>query len=138
MIRFIFIVIVWLLLMVGLVAVILYHFLGWKGVLAFPVVMIVLAFLGKFFIKRLVRRLFMVPFKMKSRVLHKAKMEVHSVKPVTVLRRMDEVDESEDAAAEVKHYYEVDVTITPRGNGERLWEPTEFILTTEPVSKLEE
>src|SRR5262245_17556118 len=113
MIRFIFIVIMWLLLMVGMVAVILYHFLGWEALVAFPVVIIALVFVEKFFIKRLVRRLFMSPVKAKSRVLQKAKMEVHSVKPVTVLRRMDEVDESEDKETEVKHYYEVDMTITP-------------------------
>jgi hypothetical protein len=137
MLRFILVVILWVMLVIGGIAVVLYHLFGLKGLLAFPLVMIVLLWVLKKVMGRVFKQLLQIPFRLKGGVLDKAKMEVHSITPVTVLRRMDEIETGEDE--ELKHYYDVDVTIHPRGNSpNRIWEPGELILTSAPAKRLED
>ena len=137
MARLILLIILVLLVTIGGIAVLLYHFFGWTGLLLFPVVLLALAWLMMKVIGRVIKRLLLIPFKAKAAVLHNARLEVHSVRPVAVARRMEDVDDEADK--EMKHYYEMDVTITPADAArERIWEPGELVLTTEPVSKLDD
>jgi hypothetical protein len=135
MLRLILLMILGLLVLTGIIAVALYHFLGLTGLVVFPFVMLVVLWILMKVIGKFVKRLLTIPFKMKAGVLHKAGMQIHSITPVTVVKRIKEGEIGE--AGELKHYYDVDVTITPQGNAAgRVWEPGEFILTSKPVSKL--
>jgi hypothetical protein len=157
MVRMILVVVVLLLALVAGIAVALNHYFGWKGLIAFPFILIALVWLGKVIIGRLIKRFALGLFGMKSGVLRGATMAVHSVTAVAKPEPTPEpeedtseedridADEEEDAepAADVtesepKHYFAVDVTITPKGNGEHYWEPGEFILTSERLSSLED
>jgi len=87
--RFIFIAIVWLMLLVGVIEAGIYHFLGWRGAVATPAILAIVVLGGKFLGGRVIRWLFMIPFRAKARVLHRATMEVHSVRQVVVVKRME-------------------------------------------------
>jgi hypothetical protein len=168
MIQLILFAVLLLLILIGGIAVALFHFFGWKGMVAFPFVVLVFVWLGKFLIGKLIKQFALSLFSMKSKVLRGASMKVHSItavaKPVQEESGEDEEedDESEDSEEEdeaekdgeeedgeedqaeeedeeekPRHYYEVDLTITPRdGNADRVWEPGEFILVSEPIKSL--
>ena len=161
MIRLILIVVVALFVIVGGLAVALYHFLGWKGLIAFPFILIAAAWLAKVVISSLVKKFALGLFGMKARALKGATMNVHSIRSVSKPPEPEvESDEDErDAPAEVedakddeteadsesdgrevpKDYVEVDLTVTPKGDScNSIWEPTEFILTSERIKSLED
>jgi hypothetical protein len=158
MLRLIFILILVFLAIISGSSIALWHFFGWKGLIALPFILIVLLWLGKkvggYFFKRVALSL----FSMKSKVLRGASMTVHSVTPVAQPKHESEVAEAEedeepdedeeaddaepdspDEAEEPKEYFAVDVTITPRnGEANALWEAGEFILLSERISNLAE
>lgn len=161
MIRLILIVVVALFVIVGGLAVALYHFFGWKGLIAFPFILIAAIWLAKVVISSLVKKLALGLFGMKAGALKGATMNVHSIRsvPKPPEREVesdeddsDEVEELEDAKdgeaedeseadePEVpKDYVEVDLTVTPRGDScNSIWEPTELILTSERIKSLED
>jgi hypothetical protein len=170
MLRLILLGVLLLLVLVGGLAVALFHFYGWKGMLAFPFIILLLVWLGKAVIGKLIKGFALSLFSMKSRVLHGASMTVHSIAPVPKPPEpeMDEEEEDEDDSAvptvpesetsakpandqgdaesddvpepeEPKDYFAVDLTITPQeSNQDRVWEPGEFILTSEKIRSLEE
>ena len=127
------------LLLIGGIAVALFHFWGWKGLLAFPVILYVLA--------RVAKRAFtlmLVPFvkqlgpgllSPRSHVLHKAVMTVRKLAPAP----MPEPDGDEGDAAEPRHYYDIDVIITPQDStSKEVWKPAEFVLTSRQINSAEE
>ena len=140
----------------------LYQYFGWKGLIALPFIIIAMVWIGKKLIGMVIKKFAMGFMGMKSGVLKGATVNVHSVrpvsKPVAEPEEPDyEDDESEmtpaqreelrviereaaeaEEAEEPKHYYEVDMTILPHESvdAESVWEPTELILTTEPVKSL--
>src|SRR5262245_29653803 len=149
----------------------LYHFWGWKGLIAFPFLLAVVLWLAKTLIAKVVGGFFMKLFGMKGAVLEGASVEVHSVRPVAKQEGWDEPEEDveeddaddaeedewpaapaaeaedeEDAADEAngeeeeqkpRHYYEVDLTISPLPpKGMQLWEPSELQLTSTPSQGL--
>src|SRR4051812_15163011 len=162
MIRLIFLAVVVGLALVAGIALALQHFFGWKGLIAFPFILILLVWLGKKGIGYLFRRFALSLFSMKSRVLRGAALTVHSITPVPRPRLPEPESETlEDAektggtnplaaqeasgpapqqseeAEEPREYFEVDMTISPKNdNGQSVWEPAEFILTSEPISSL--
>jgi hypothetical protein len=97
----------------------------WALVLGFVVLVIV----GKFAAKRVLKRLFLVPFKLKGGVLHGATIQVHSVVPSEAPTK---TDASESEVPDVRRrYFTFDVTIQPQqATGKfRHWEPGELLLT---------
>ena len=158
-----------LLLLVGGSAVALFQFFGWKGLIAFPFVLLAVVWLGKIIIGKALKGLALGLFSMKSSALRGATLKLHSVTPVIKppKRLMEaEAEESEASAtgleneeafdadepgdtekddedlesdddAKPRHYFAVDVTITPSA-GDRVWEPGEFILSSEAVKSLED
>jgi hypothetical protein len=151
--------VVLLLLFVGGAAVALHHFFGWKGLIAFPFVLVAVIWAAKVIIGRVIRRFFTGLFGMKSVVLRGAALAVHGVVPVPKPPEepMEEEESSDDEPADEdeeeeasddteeseedgpREYFAVDCTITPEaGDGERVWEPGELILTTERVESLED
>src|SRR5262245_42791692 len=173
MLRLILVVVLLVLIFVGGVAAALFHFYGWKGALAFPIVLLALLWLGKIFIGKLIKGFALSLFSMKSRVLRGATMTVHSILPVSKPQEpeaeeeedegeeedtdKDETDASKSASQsetaaepkektddevpeveEPKEYFAVDFTITPQDSSQgRVWEPGEFILTSEKIKSLE-
>jgi hypothetical protein len=170
MLRLIIAVLLFLLVCVGAIAIALFHFYGWKGMVAFPFLLLALIWVGKKLIGKLIQSFALGLFSMKSRVLRGAALTVHSVTPVSkpLEREFDEEeDEEEDEGEEAdeesaeeeeeteakpeaddespdeeetpKHYYEVDLTITPHEScSNRVWEPGEFVLTSVPIKSLEQ
>jgi hypothetical protein len=168
MLRLILIAITLLLVLVGGLAVALSHFYGWKGLVAFPFILLLLVWLGKVVIGKLLKGFFLRLFSMKSGALRGASVAVHSITPVSEpahasdksIEDKDEgtddseedVDEDGDAEKaeeapeegesepkEPRHYYAVDLTITPlEKNLQRFWEPGELILTSERLKSLED
>lgn len=170
MLRLILIFIFGMFVAVGVLAIVLYHFFGVKGLIAFPFVMLALAWIAKWLIKSLVKRFALSLFGIKARALRGASMSVHSIKPVPKPMELEEEDPSSpgsrlrDATArqvaatgeededekdkksvgikstervDPKDYLELDVTITPKGEAtNRLWEPSELILTSEKITSL--
>jgi len=144
--------------LLGVIAVMLFKYFGWKGMVAFPLIVVALIWIGKFAIGKLIQQFASGLFSMKSGALKDATVAVHSIVPVAKpLEVNDEEAEDKEEGAEgaeeeekeeeeeeedeeedkPEAYYEVDLTITPRdGNKERFWEPGEFILVSEPVKKL--
>lgn len=149
----------------------LYHFLGVKGLIAFPFVVLALVWMAKWVIKSLIKKFALSLFGMKARVLRGATVNVHSVKAIPEPpKSKDETDQDEDEAEEQpspgsgaagedeeekeatssappvavpigkkepRDYVELDVTITPRPEAShRVWEPTEFILSSEKIRSL--
>lgn len=158
MIRLILIVVIALFVIVGGLAVALFHFFGWKGLIVFPFILIAMVWLAKIVISQLVKKFALGLFGMKAGALKGATMNIHSIRsipkppepaPEPDDNESDEPDdeESEDSDEEEtsesdepeapKDYIEMDVTITPKaGAGDSVWEPTELILTSEKIKSL--
>jgi hypothetical protein len=156
MLRLIFILIFLFLAIIAGSSIALWHFFGWKGLIALPFILIAVLLLGKKVGGYLFKRVALSLFEMKSRVLRGASMTVHSVTPVAQPKHEGEVEEadedeesdeaedfddaepdSSDEVEEPKEYFAVDVTITPRnGEANALWEAGEFILLSERISSL--
>jgi hypothetical protein len=147
MVRLILVAIVLLVLFAGGLAVGLFHFFGWKGLVAFPLVAIGLVWLGKIILGKLLSVAASKLISIKSEVLRGATMTVRSVTPVPEppdieLEELDEEEEEmvesnghgdrktefqdddededaddEDEEDEPMEYFEVDLTITPRATG---------------------
>lgn len=79
MVRFIIIILLALCALAGGLALALFHWFGWQGLLAFPFVILLAAWLGKMVIGKLIKRFALKLFSMKSGVLKGATMQVHSV-----------------------------------------------------------
>lgn len=148
MIRIIFIVVVLFLTLIAGLAVVLYHFYGWTGLIALPFLIAVMVWLAKVVITFLFKRFFQGLVGVKSGVLRDAVVVVHSITPVAKPAEPDssteehvEEDENDVQAEpeEERHYFEFDMTITPAPDSkERVWEPGELLLTKVRVLKLEE
>jgi hypothetical protein len=161
MIRLILFVVIALFVIVGGLAVALYHFFTWKGLIVFPFILVAVVWLAKILITKLVKKFALGLFGIKAGALKGATMKVHSiisipkppeqeVKPHReneneVRNEEPEADESEaeaddsatDEPVSPKDYVEVDVTITPRADaGDSVWEPTELMLTSERIKAL--
>jgi hypothetical protein len=150
MMRLIFIVVVVVLAVVAAIAVALHHFFGWKGLIAFPFILVALAWIGKKAIGYVVRRFALGLFSMKSRALRGATLTVHSITPVPKPAVLDESDEDDGDSEGVteeegahqedpdapKEYFAIDLTITPRDGGGAVWEPGELMLASERISSL--
>ncbi len=158
MIRIILLVIVVVLLVVAGLAVALFHFFGWKGLLAYPFVLIALVWLGKVFVSSMVNCFALGLFGMKARTLRGASMTVHAVKSVpkpaepepepdtddaneTVDTESEEDGEAEEVESEApvvpQDYFALDVTITPKGDAcQSVWEPGELMLASEKIRSL--
>jgi len=80
----------------GVLAVELYHFFGWKGMLAFPFIVLALIWVGKIFIGKLIKRFALGLFSMKSGVLRGASMTVHSIASVPKPSEFNDADEYEE------------------------------------------
>lgn len=148
MIRLILIVLILALALVGGIAVALHHYFGWKGLVAFPFLLVALLWVGKLILGKMFKKFLLSLFSMKSRVLRGAALTVHSVTavpmplmPVDEEHGEDEEDghdhEHDDEEDGPKHYFQVDLTITPKG-ADRVWEPGEFMLASERIQSLEE
>lgn len=99
--------------------------LPWWGLALLFVAVVVF---GKWAIKRLLKKLFLAPFKMKGAVLHGATARVHSVTPTVAPPKKEDAEEEENAGP--RRYYALDVTIEPKaatGNFSH-WEPGELRL----------
>src|SRR5262245_24544479 len=118
------------LLLVGGLAAALNYFFGWKGLLAFPFVLVALVWVGKRGVKAILGRFTQRLFLTKSRALRKATTRVHSIVPAPVPASVEPGDEP----VEPKHYYDVDCTITPRTDD--LWEPSELGLASQKVTNI--
>jgi len=169
MLRLLFGAVVIGLLLIAGIAVGLYHLWGWKGLVAFPFLLVVILWLAKALVFKAIRRFLMGLISMKGAVLEGASVDVHSVKPVTKQEGWDDsdedaADEPDDEAAETlsaqadesadesdekekpqadeareKHYFEVDLTISPaQAKCFRLWTPSELELTSAPRKGLED
>jgi hypothetical protein len=156
MLRFILIVFVLAVLFLGGSAVLLHHFFGWKGLLAFPFLLLGMLWLAKIIIGHLFKRFALGLFGLKSGVLRGARLEVHSVTPITKPveieietetesdqddspneRAVVPVETESDASDKPQAYYVVDLTLTPQGNArDRYWEPGELMLATRKVTQL--
>src|SRR5712671_4134121 len=79
MVRLIIVAILALSAFTGGLAIALSHWYGWKGLLAFPFIVLLLLWFGKIVIRKLFRRLALGLFSMKSRALRGATMQVHSI-----------------------------------------------------------
>lgn len=151
MIRLILFVVVALFIIVGGLAVALFHYFGWKGLIIFPFILVALVWLAKVVITHLVKRFALGLFGLKAGVLRGATMNVHSIKsipkpPEAKADRDEQNDDESEGVAEAaddsapdeppapKDYVEVDVTIAPGGKaGNAVWEPTELMLTTDKI-----
>jgi hypothetical protein len=154
MLRLILIAIVGLFVLVGGLAVALYHFWGWKGMIAFPFVVLAFVWLVKILITNLIKRFALGLFGMKSRALRGATMNVHSIKSISKPPEPEAEADDDKGGADVeedkpgeatkmtsseppKDYMEMDVTITPKPNScNSIWEPSELILTSEKIKSL--
>src|SRR5262245_57241338 len=96
MLRLILLAVLLLLVFVGGLAVALFHFYGWKGMVAFPFILLLLVWGGKFVIGKLIKRFALGLFSMKSSVLRGASMTVHSITPVPKPPEIEEEEEKED------------------------------------------
>src|SRR5438045_3378103 len=94
MMRLIFILILAFVAIIAGSSIALWHFFGWKGLIAIPFILIAMLWVGKkaggYFFKRAALSL----FSMKSRVLQGASMKVHSVTPVAQPKHEGEVEEA--------------------------------------------
>jgi len=153
MLRLILLAVLLLLVFVGGLAVALFHFYGWKGMVAFPFILLLLVWGGKFVIGKLIKRFALGLFSMKSSALRGATMTVHSITPVPKPPEVEEEEEQadeeaqagedenedEEEEAEPKEYFAVDLTVMPKESSQgRVWEPGEFILTSAKIKSLEE
>jgi hypothetical protein len=156
MLRLLLIVVGLGLLLLGGVAVLLHHFFGWQGLLAFPFLFLGMLWLAKIIVGHLFKRLALGLFGVKASALRGARLEVHSVTPITKPVEIDIETETEaeresatndravvplatepDAAEKPQAYYVVDLTLTPQSNAtDRYWEPGELMLATRKVTQL--
>ncbi|MBM3462143.1 MAG: hypothetical protein FJX76_08595 [Armatimonadetes bacterium] len=100
-------------------------FLPWWELLGGLVALVVL---GKFLAGRLIKQLFLAPFKMKGAVLKGAQATIHGVTRVEGPQRSSE--EEAEWANQDRECFSLDVTIRPTaGPGNfSLWEPGELLL----------
>jgi hypothetical protein len=98
MVRFIIIILLALCAFAGGLALALFHWFGWQGLLAFPFVILLVAWLGKMVIGKLIKHFALKLFSMKSGVLKGATMQVHSVLAVAqpAKRANREITEGEE------------------------------------------
>jgi hypothetical protein len=109
-----------------------YYLPWWAWLIIAPVGAIAL-FLAR---GRIFERLFMIPFRMKGKVLRKANAQVHAIRRIEkpalpVGESNDDASENDGEEPEApgipieRHYYEIDVTISPKPNSGpfRLWAP---------------
>lgn len=127
------------LLLIGGIAMALIHFWGWKGLLALPVIVYVLARVVKraftFMLVPFVKQLGLGLLSPESHVLHKATMTVRSLAPAP----MPVPDGDEGDAAEPMHYYDIEVIIAPQdADSKEVWKPAEIVLTSQQISSVEE
>jgi hypothetical protein len=150
MLRLILLVVLLALAFVGGLAVVMHHYLGWKGLVAFPFLLVALLWGGKLIIGRMIKKFFLSLFSVKSVVLKGAAMTVHSITaipmpPLPVDEEHAAIEEAgldhdhdhDEEEEEPRHYFQVDVTIKPKGQ-ERAWEPGEFMLASERINDLED
>jgi len=99
----------------------------WALVLLFVALIVV----GKFAVKGLLKRLFLMPFKMKGAVLHNAGVQVHSVVPSVAPTKTEGEPEATDPE-EPRRYFTLDVTIQPSEATGKFghWAPGELMLTS--------
>jgi hypothetical protein len=150
MIRLVIVAVALFLLLVGGSAIALYEYLGWKGLALFPFAVLLLVWMAKIIIGRLIKAFALGLFSIKSKVLRNATVEVHSI---TAVPKPEDAsaenagkknsDEAKDDSSADKHnereynYFVADLTITPAdANSEAIWEPSEMILTSEKVKGL--
>ena len=114
-------VVVLALLVVG--AVLAFRYLPWW---ALVIGFLLLILIGKFVVKRLLKKLILIPFKAKGAVLRGATATIHSVAPTTAPPTNDDPEEPVVPRA----HYLMEVTIAPQnGNGPfQLWEPSSLEL----------
>jgi hypothetical protein len=116
--------------------VVLFMQFGWWAVPILFVLNIAFGFVMKKLATRVIRELFLTPFKLKGAALKGATATVHSVEPAPAPPRDPEDSDDEPERA----YYLVDVTIAPGGTapadgkGFTFWEPGEivFVDATKP------
>ncbi len=149
MIRFILVIVLLSLALLGGIAVALHHYFGGKGLIAFPFLLIALLWGGKVIFGNMAKKFFLSMFSVKARALRDATMTVHSIKAIPMPKLELEEDDHDHSVAsddhdhedgednEPQHYFQVDVTITPKV-ADGVWEPGEFILTSERIKSLEE
>ena len=100
--------------------------LGWWAVVVLPIALFLFV---KLVAGRLVKRLFMMPFKAKGAVLRGARAQVHSIQPAE--RPQPGEDEEADEADHRRSFFLLEATITPAAgpkSGFSLWEPGELRL----------
>ena len=130
-----------LLIMLVVAMIIAIKYLPWWGsVLLFAGLILAARYGGGWLIKRL----FMIPFKMKGAVLKGAEIQIHSVVPAQAPAKRESTpsdadaqddNDDEDVSDEEddktpRRYYSLDVTITPAPSQGKFqfWEPTELLL----------
>ena len=144
MLRLILIVVVLALALFTGAALAIYHFFGAKGLIALPFLLLIFVWVGKSIAGFAFKKFALGLMGMKATALKGATVKVQSITPVAKpveTQSEDSEDESENAddSEDPKHYYEVDVTVTPApAAAERFWEPAEFILTTKKISNLDD
>ena len=82
MVRLILITLILLLTILGVIAVMLFKYFGWKGMVAFPFIVFFLVWIGKFVIGKLIQQFALGLFSMKSSALKGATVAVHSIVPI--------------------------------------------------------
>ena len=108
-----------------------FKLLGWWAVIVVPVVAIVFI---KFVAGRLLKRLFLMPFKAKGAALRGARVDVHSVsatqRPAPRVEEGEEAEEGDDDENRNRNFFLVELTVTPTGQSEgfSMWEPGELRL----------
>ena len=157
MIRLILFAVVVFLVVVGVLAIALFHFFGWPGLIAFPFLIIGLIWLTKLIVVNLIKRFALGLFGIKAGVLKGATINIHSIKSIPKPPEPADEPEADDSdpdnpetpaigekgdeqparPEDVKDYVELDVTITPRsGTDGAVWEPSELILTSDKIKSL--
>jgi hypothetical protein len=113
--------------------VVLYQWLGWIAIPILLVANLVLVFVLKKVVGRLLTKAFTAPFKAKGAVLRGARADIHAIEAASAPVRDvgEEADHEEPERARV--YYMVDVTITPVNESGPFgaWEPGELVLVRE-------
>jgi hypothetical protein len=103
MLRLILLAIVGMFVAVGVLAVALFHFWGWRGLVAFPFIILAFLWAAKFLVKNLVKKFALSLFGMKARALRGATMNIHSIKSVSrPPEREPEPDDADDEDAELE------------------------------------
>ncbi len=140
-----------LVLLLGAAGAALFHYFGWYAMLIIPVVALI--FLA--FLRVILKRLFLIPFKMKGKVLKDATATVHEVSFTGIKEGDDEKKKDTagegveagvmearpklESAKEQKKYYSylIDLTIHPSDKAQtsfKYWDPSELMIVP-PESK---